>query len=77
MSRVDDKRFKLSCAKKNWEEWYRSVAELEGAVREECSRATRVCDNYKCGGGIQEVVWFCPRCGNVAPTTERNLEAKS
>jgi len=44
------------------------------AVRDDCAYATRHCDNYKCRDGTQEVVWHCPRCGNVGPTTAANLE---
>jgi len=47
---------------------------LAQAVRDDCAYATRHCDNYKCRDGTQEVVWHCPRCGNVGPTTAANLE---
>ena len=48
--------------------------DLIQAVRDDCAYATRHCDNYKCRDGTQEVVWHCPRCGNVGPTTAANLE---
>jgi hypothetical protein len=56
----------------------RLVDALIFAVREEVTRLTRFCDNYKCKDGTQEIVWFCPHCGNVAPATEANMrnEAK-
>jgi len=48
--------------------------DLIRAVWDDCAYATRHCDNYKCRDGTQEVVWHCPRCGNVGPTTAANLE---
>jgi len=66
-----------------WCEFYSKMSEtdaddmlsrLVSAVRDDCAYATRHCDNYKCRDGTQEVVWHCPRCGNVGPTTAANLE---
>lgn len=66
MSKVDDKRFKLSCAR-NREEWYSSVAEFEEAVRDEALDGERPCNwhhaDIPCKAKM-ELRWVCECCGH-------------